>query len=114
MTALSCSLGSWHQPRTGAGAAGGRTRTVLVSVASRLVSPWSVLAVLLGSPGLQISRLPVLSQFFCQELSQFPTLACVIHLAVQWLCQLLAASFPSLFAVWSLLCLLWLMKGVPV
>lgn len=60
MTALSCSLGSWHQPRTGAGAAGGRTRTVLVSVASRLVSPWSVLAVLLGSPGLQISRLPVL------------------------------------------------------
>lgn len=38
----------------------GEDRTVLVSVASRLVSPWSVLAVLLGSPGLQISRLPVL------------------------------------------------------
>lgn len=79
---------------------GGRNRFCMLSVVSWLVSPWSVLAVLLGSRGLQISSLTgsALFGWSCQEAPPFPTLACMINLVVQWLCQLLAASFPSLFA----------------
>ena len=55
---------------------------------------------LLGSRGLPISSLAgsALFGWSCQEAPPFLTLACMINLTVQWLCQLLAASFPSLFA----------------
>lgn len=101
MSALSCGLGSWHQRCVGVDVpGGGRNRFRMLSVASGLVSPWGVLAVLLGSRGLQTSRLTGSALFgrSCQEAPPFPTLSCTINLAGQWLCQLLAASFPSLFA----------------
>lgn len=51
-----------------------------------------------------------------QEAPLFPTLACMISLAVQWLCQLLAASFPAALCRLDpyFVCTGCLMKDVPV
>lgn len=51
-----------------------------------------------------------------QEAPPFPTLACMISLAVQWLCQLLAASFPTALRRLDpyFVCTGCLMKDVPV
>lgn len=75
-----------------AGVPAGHSHFCSLCITSWPVSPWSILAVLHRSCGLQISSLAGSALFgWNYQRPLFLTLACTIHLAVRWLCQLLTA-----------------------